>query len=257
MASAPEPKRPVLVAHRGDWRHCPENTLPALESALRAGAEWVEFDVQLSGDGVPVVIHDAKLRRTAGVEGCVNDLPLRALREVDVGEPARLGAAFRSTRIPTLAEVVALLERHPAARAFVEIKRASLRRFGPERVVERAMEDLRPVLCRCAVISYDEEALRLARARGAPAVGWIIERFDAESRARAEALRPEYVFADHAIVPATEPLWPGPWAWALYDAPDAELALRLAARGARFVETMAIGELLRDARLAPGVPARA
>ena len=62
-----------LVAHRGNAREYPENTLPALQSALDLGARFLEIDVHMSADGVPVVIHDADLVRTTGVEGFVYD----------------------------------------------------------------------------------------------------------------------------------------------------------------------------------------
>ena len=55
---------PELVAHRGNAADFPENTLPALRSALDAGIPWVEIDVHLSADGVPFVIHDVRLDRT-------------------------------------------------------------------------------------------------------------------------------------------------------------------------------------------------
>ena len=56
---------PTLVAHRGHAAGCPENTLPALEEALAAGAAWVELDVQLSSDLVPHLFHDRTLERIA------------------------------------------------------------------------------------------------------------------------------------------------------------------------------------------------
>ena len=57
-----------LVAHRGYPRRYPENTLLSLLAALEAGAEFVEFDVQMTADGVPVLLHDADLRRTGGAD---------------------------------------------------------------------------------------------------------------------------------------------------------------------------------------------
>ena len=62
--------RPLRLAHRGDWRVAPENTLAALEAAMRIpGCDGVEFDVRLSRDGVPVLLHDATLARVQGAPG--------------------------------------------------------------------------------------------------------------------------------------------------------------------------------------------
>lgn len=64
MGAAGPGSTPIRLAHRGDWRAAPENSLEALVAATRIpGCDGVEFDVRLSGDGVPVVIHDATLKR--------------------------------------------------------------------------------------------------------------------------------------------------------------------------------------------------
>lgn len=89
----------LRLAHRGDWRVAPENTLAALAAALRVPAcDGVEFDVQLSRDGVPVILHDETLARVQG-------RPER----VDALDPAELA----SHGIPTLAETLAMLGPDP------------------------------------------------------------------------------------------------------------------------------------------------
>ena len=248
---------PILIAHRGYARRYPENTLVAIEAAVEAGAACVEFDVQMSGDGVPVLLHDADLRRTGGIDGCVTELALADLRRGDVSERARLGNAFEDVRIPTLAETVAMLARWPHVVAFVEIKRASLRTFGPP-MVDRVIEDLRAVLNRCVVISYDLDAVLQARDQGAPTIGWVLEEWSDATRHEAEQTQPDHLVCKHSRLPA-EPaaLWSGPWQWVLYGAETPELALELARRGAHYVATMAIGELLAEPRLAQGGRARA
>jgi glycerophosphoryl diester phosphodiesterase len=88
--------RPLLLGHRGAPAELPENTLASFERALESGAEGVELDVQLSAEGVPVVIHDDTLDRTTDGTGPVEAqgvVELAALRAG--GEP-----------IPTLAEAL-------------------------------------------------------------------------------------------------------------------------------------------------------
>ena len=245
--------RPALVAHRGYALRYPGNTLIAIVAALDAGAAYVEFDVQMTADGVPVVLHDLSLRRTGGVDERVVDLPIQRVREIGVSEPQRFDSGFQDVRVPTLAEMVKLLEERPEARAFVEVKRSSLRHFGIDYVVDRVMEDLRPVLERCVVISFDREAVVRARRRGAPRVGWVIETWDKGANEDARTLAPDYLLCEHLIVPdGPSPFWPGPWRWVVYGIADAEHARRTAARGADFIETMAIGELLADPLLGGG-----
>jgi glycerophosphoryl diester phosphodiesterase len=98
-------RRPLRLAHRGDWRVAPENTLEALLAAMRVpGCDGVEFDVRLSRDGVPVLLHDATLTR-------VQHARLR-LDRLEAAELARHG-------IPRLDEVLAAL---PLAWMDIELK---------------------------------------------------------------------------------------------------------------------------------------
>ena len=89
----------------------PENTLVAFARALEAGADGIEFDVRLARDLVPVVIHDADLRRTALRDGAVAALSSIELSKVDVGawfngrHPSRAREEFRGATVPTLSEV--------------------------------------------------------------------------------------------------------------------------------------------------------
>ena len=91
------PTRTLRLAHRGDHRHHPENSLAAIVAALELpGCDGVEFDVRASRDGVPVVVHDGTLARVQGRPEAVADLTAADL--------ATLG-------IPALADVLAALPR--------------------------------------------------------------------------------------------------------------------------------------------------
>jgi glycerophosphoryl diester phosphodiesterase len=70
----------LRLAHRGDWRRAPENTLAALRAGLAVpGCDGLEFDVRLSGDGVPVLLHDETLARVQGHPERVDTLSARDL----------------------------------------------------------------------------------------------------------------------------------------------------------------------------------
>jgi glycerophosphoryl diester phosphodiesterase len=236
-----------LVAHRGHALEFPENTLPAFESALQLGARWLELDVQLSSDHVPMVLHDDTLDRTTAATGTVWDHTAAELQQVPAGEPARFGARYADTRLPTLARALELLQRWPAARLFVEIKEESLRHFGHALVMQQVLAAIAPAASQCVVISFDEQAVRMARAQVALPIAWVLHRYDADSRARAEALRPEILFCNHTKFHVGEPPWPGPWRWASYEVRQRALAERLAARGVTLIETMAVRQMLEPA----------
>ena len=229
---------PAIVAHRGYAGRYPENTLPAIAAALHAGVRYVEVDVQLTADGVPVLFHDDALRRTTGRPGRITRTAWADLGGLSAGEPARLGDRFRGTPIPRLAELVELLRDWPGAQAFVEIKQESLDAMGTSAAVQRMMQALQPLLARCVVISFDADAVAGARRLGAR-IGWVLTAWTQAQRTVADALAPEYLFCNHRKLPSGDgPLWPGPWQWACYEVTDAALALRLARRGVHLIESM-------------------
>lgn len=78
-----EPSWPLVVAHRGASLERPENTLPAFEAAVRAGADAVELDVRLTADGIPVICHDADVSRVTDGAGLVHELTLAELKLLD------------------------------------------------------------------------------------------------------------------------------------------------------------------------------
>lgn len=95
----PLPSDPQLIAHRGGPAHKPENTLPAFQSAIAAGADWIEMDVQRTQDGSLVVIHDERVDRTTDGTGRVADLTFERIRALDAGN---------GEQVPTFEEVIAL-----------------------------------------------------------------------------------------------------------------------------------------------------
>jgi glycerophosphoryl diester phosphodiesterase len=97
---------PPVIGHRGAAALAPENTLAGFREAKRLGCSWVEFDVRLTGDGVPVVCHDSRLRRTTDGHGLISGLPLAMVQAYDAGR--HFDPRFADERVPTLDEVLTL-----------------------------------------------------------------------------------------------------------------------------------------------------
>jgi glycerophosphoryl diester phosphodiesterase len=114
------PGEPAFIAgHRGDRAHFPENTLPALQAVLESDFDFVETDVQLSSDGVPVIMHDESVERTTNGTGLVTELTLAQLKSLDAG--AWYSKDFAGTQVPTLDEFFAILQ-SSKKKAMVELK---------------------------------------------------------------------------------------------------------------------------------------
>ena len=100
--------RVILAAHRGDRKKCPENTMPAFESALRFGVDMIETDVHMTSDGHLVIIHDRSFLRTVGCDGFTNLTTRKEIRDLDAG--AWFSSDFVNTRIPDIEEFIELIK---------------------------------------------------------------------------------------------------------------------------------------------------
>lgn len=130
--------RALRIAHRGDWRRAPENTVAALLAAVAVpGCDGLEFDVRLSADGIPVLLHDQTLQRVWGRPEAVEQLGAAALG--DIG-------------IPSLADVLAAVPRG----AFLDVE---LKDLHDRAVVEVLAAGRGAELRRAVVSSFEEETL--------------------------------------------------------------------------------------------------
>jgi glycerophosphoryl diester phosphodiesterase len=126
VATAAEPPKVEIVAHRGASFDAPENTVAAFKLAWEQKADASELDIYVTKDGKLVVIHDATTKRTAGTDLKVADSTLEELRKLDAGKWK--AEKFAGERLPTLDEMLATVP--TGKRVFIEIK------CGPEAVPE-------------------------------------------------------------------------------------------------------------------------
>lgn len=238
-----------LVAHRGYPARFPENSLVGMRAALESGARYVEFDVHFSRDGIPVVLHDATLRRVTGRRGTVFQMDYADIAARPAGEPSRFGDRYRDCRLPRLESMLELIEEYPGVTAFVEVKRASLKKLGRE----TAMQVLRAALLArrewAVLLSFDRKLV--AMGHGEFRTGWAFEPWKIHHLRDARALEPEFLFTSvRGLPPGTEAFWQGPWRWAVYDVADLAQAEWLHAVGADLIETDFIGDWLPEKAVA-------
>ena len=111
----------LAEGHRGWCARYPENTLASFRAALEAGVDAVEFDVWLTGDGVPVIMHDGNAYRTCGVDKKLCDMTLDEVKALDAG--SKFDPRFAGEQVPTLREVLSLARSlRPDVMLGVEIK---------------------------------------------------------------------------------------------------------------------------------------
>ncbi|MNB79158.1 Glycerophosphoryl diester phosphodiesterase [compost metagenome] len=126
----------LCVAHRGFSGRAPENTLAAIHKAMELPfVTWMEIDVQLTKDGIPVVIHDYTLDRTTNGHGKVKDMIYSHIRRLDAG--SWKSRDFRGERIPALEEVLELCRGR--LKLNIELKNAGNLYPGIERKVSEML----------------------------------------------------------------------------------------------------------------------
>lgn len=148
-----------LIAHRGYSATAPENTLASFQAALEQPIMGVEFDVHLSADGIPVVIHDASVDRTTNGQGKVAEKTLAQLQALDAG--SWFDSRFAKETIPTLAEVLALFSGTPV-QLYIELK--SPQNWPSQRVRELMKQldqwrdsPLETLRDRCIIASFNHQ----------------------------------------------------------------------------------------------------
>ena len=166
--SIPGKEKPYLMAHRGNRAACPENTLASFRQALQDGADLLETDLHLSADQVFVCIHDDTLDRTTNGSGPVHERTLAELKQLSASYGR---AGFESERIPTLAELAAILP--PDVGLALELK---IDDFLQPAVAQKLSTELTElgIHDRSVVISFSLERLQAVQAVDPEIpIGWI------------------------------------------------------------------------------------
>jgi len=249
-----------LIAHRGYTARYPENTIIGIEAAIEAGAKFVEVDVQLAADGMPMLFHDRMLDRMCGMEGSIADYPPQQLAQFSAAEPGRFGDTFARTPIARLDELAALIRRSPTTQFFIELKRISIEHSGADNVLQQTIRTLEGLQHACTLISFDAEILEMAKRQGWR-TGIVVEKWGQvlncaritqsheggrEGKKTAHNSRPDPIFCIFCNVDGLPPsgsLHLPDIQLAVYEVTDPKLAIQLAARGVDFVETFEIGDM--------------
>ncbi|MEE4491692.1 glycerophosphodiester phosphodiesterase [Streptomyces sp. BE230] len=210
---------PLVIAHRGASAYAPENTLAAVDKADVLGFDWVENDVQLTRDGVLVVIHDTGLKRTTDAEQVFPGRAPWAVKDFTAAEIARLdagswfGPVYAGARVPTLQQYLHRIERNQqnllleikSPETYPGIEQATLRVLGQEGWLDRTH-----VRTRLVIQSFGADSVRKVHEQrpdvvtallGTPAVADLPSYAEFTDRINPAytSLSNEYVAAVHAL----------------------------------------------------------
>ena len=236
--------KPELIAHRGYRKRYPENTLIGIEAAVAAGARYVEVDIQLSRDRVPLLFHDDKLQRICGVDGKINQLAMDEIRHLRAMEFDRFGYKFAQNPITPLADLCRYLQDQPKVTVFVELKRSCIKHFGIVTVLREVLPILQSIRRQCVLISYNSEILQAAFEQGWTRLGAVVNHWYQRNKSTIRNLRLEYLFVDVDGLPFWGKLSHPHYKVAVFEIDDAQQALTLHQRGVDLIETYSVVELI-------------
>lgn len=244
---------PILVAHRGYSGRYPENTLLSYEAAYQHGARYMELDLQMTVDNVPILHHDTSLMRMSGVEIDIRDIHAKELKRYNASYPERFGNEFADNRFTKLKKFCKWLKQKPDATVFIEFKQESIDRIGVPLFVDEVYRRVLDtgISQQCVFISFNSDIVQYARAVSSIRTGWVLPKWSKENGETLQTLKPGFIFCDKRFLPQDDQqIWRGNWQWAIYNLDDVASAIEMANRDMPFLETNQIGLLMQDRELA-------
>ena len=243
---------PILVAHRGYSGRYPENTLLAYQAAYQHGARYMELDLQLTSDSVPVLHHDTSMQRMAGIDVDIRDTKVKHFKAMHASYSDRFGSEFLDNEFTTFRKICKWLAAYPDVTMFVEIKQESIDRFDIPIFIDEVHKRILKagVESQCIIISFNPDVIEYTRKISPMLTGWVLPQWNNEVKIKLEELRPEFVFCDKNLLPQKDnDIWHGPWQWAIYNLDDVPSAIKMANRKMPFLETNQIGTLMASEQL--------
>lgn len=234
--------KPVFVAHRGYASAYPENTLIALAAAHHAGAQYVEVDIQLSSDLVPVLFHDRDLHRLCGQSGSIQDYTFAQLKEFNVTNADKFADKYANNKITSLEEFVDYLKENSELDAFIELKRSMIDVFGEDVVIKKILPLFSGLKNKISFISYNHHILQTIESQSDYTTGVVVDDWY-EYRMKSE-WQPEWLFCADDGLPDADAELALTSKIVIFEVGDVALANKLLSRGIQYLETFRIKEML-------------
>lgn len=209
-----------LIAHRGDNTNYPENSYAGLEAALKAGALYIEFDIQMNAEGSLLVFHDIDFKRVADNNTPIFEVTSEQLKSLSVHQPDLFGEKYFPTRVSYLAEILELLKQYPKAHAFVEIKQESLAYWGLSEVADKVLAALKGFESQTTIISFSLSVIKYTQQHSKLRTGFVFYQYNELTQNNAKILQPDFLICAYNIFPKKNKLWKGNWQWIVYSIND-------------------------------------
>jgi len=234
--------KPVFIAHRGYAAAYPENTFIALDAARQAGAKYIEVDIQLSADGIPVLFHDRDLQRLCQQPGAIHDYTFAQLETFNVTDASKFSDQFANNKITALQTLIDYLKKYPELNAFIELKRSMIDEFGKDVVLKTLLPLFEGMNQQISFISYDQEILKTIHHDTDYATGIVVD--DWTEYNKDAGWQSEWLFCSAEGLPENNAELDINSRIAVFEVGNIGLAKHLLARGISYLETFRIKEML-------------
>lgn len=236
--------KPIFIAHRGYASVYPENTLIALDAARKAGASFVEVDIQLSADHIPVLFHDRDLQRLCQQTGAIHDYTFSELNKFNVSDVEKFSNKYENNKITTLQVFIDYLKKHPELNAFIELKRSMIEKFGEDMVLEIILPLFTSMEKQINFISYNQTILKIIHENTIYATGIVVDNWSEYNKHA--SWNSEWVFCSFDGLPEDNAELKVKPKIAIFEVGNIGLAKHLMAKGICYLETFRIKEMLQD-----------
>ena len=236
------PQPPIFIAHRGYASAYPENTLIAINAARKAGAEYVEVDIQLSADHIPVLFHDRDLQRLCQKSGAIHDYTFSELETFNVSDTANFSNKYVNNKITTLQVFINYLKENPTLNAFIELKRSMIDVFGEAQVLDIILPMFTSMEKQISFISYNQTILKAIHDNTKYATGIVVD--DWEQYNKNLNWTSEWVFCSSDGLPENNRELEIKSKIAVFEVGNIGLAKHLLEKGICYLETFRIKEML-------------
>lgn len=234
--------KPIFIAHRGYAAAFPENTLLALDAAQQAGAEYVEVDIQLSADHVPVLFHDRDLQRLCQQPRAIHDYTFAELEKFNVTDSEKFGTQFSGNKITSLQKFIDYLKEHSKLNAFIELKRSMINQFGAETVLKILLPMFDGMSKQISFISYEQSILKNIHDNTSFTTGIVVDEWSEFNKNI--GWNSEWLFCSAEGLPENNKELDIPAKIAVFEIGNMGLAKHVLAKGIHYLETFRIKEML-------------
>lgn len=235
--------KPIFIAHRGYASAYPENTLIALDAARESGASYVEVDIQLSADLVPVLFHDRDLQRLCQQTGAIHDYRFSELEKFNVSDVEKFADKYINNKLTTLQSFINYLKEHSELKAFIELKRSMIEQFGEEQVLKIILPMFAGMQQQISFISYNQSILKTIHDSSDYTTGIVIDEW--KEYVKSSAWNSEWLFCSTDGLPEDNAELEVKSKIAVFEVGNIGLAKKLLAKGVFHLETFRIKEMLQ------------